>query len=71
MHLVGFIISIYHDAQSPERQIKNTCSYTPTPPYMLLWLIYAQTSVFNSNEWDAYIQFCNLNYKFHVNDPLR
>ena len=23
MHLFGFIIRIYHDAQSPERQIRN------------------------------------------------
>jgi len=23
MHLVGFIIRIYHDARSPERQINN------------------------------------------------
>ena len=23
VHLVGFIIRIYHDAQSPERQISN------------------------------------------------
>jgi len=23
VHLVGFIIRIYHDAQSPERQIRN------------------------------------------------
>jgi len=23
MHLVGFIIRIYHDARSPERQIHN------------------------------------------------
>jgi hypothetical protein len=26
MHLVGFVISIYHDARSPERQISFTAS---------------------------------------------
>ena len=29
MHLVGFIIRIYHDARSPERQI----------PHLRLWLL--------------------------------
>ena len=24
MHLVGFIIRIYHDARSPERQVQNS-----------------------------------------------
>ena len=27
MHLVGFIIRIYHDAQSPERQIRDMDIY--------------------------------------------
>jgi hypothetical protein len=26
MHLVGFIIKIYHDARSHERQIRKTCT---------------------------------------------
>jgi len=28
VHLVGFIIRIYHDARSPERQIQNIICYT-------------------------------------------
>jgi len=28
VHLVGFIIRIYHDARSPERQIRNTTLLT-------------------------------------------
>ena len=30
MHLVGFIIRIYHDARSPERQILSTVLLKPT-----------------------------------------
>jgi len=71
VHLVGFIIRIYHDARSPESQIKNTCNYIPTSFCMLSCFVCGQISVFNRKGWDAYIQFCNLNYKFHVNDPLR
>ena len=45
MYLVGFIIRIYHDSRSPERQIKNNCNYIPTSSYMLLWLVCGQISV--------------------------
>ena len=27
MHAVGFVIRIYHDARSPESQIKNVYNY--------------------------------------------
>jgi len=32
VYLVSFIIRIYHDAGSPERQLKNEWRYTSTPP---------------------------------------
>ena len=32
MHLVGFIIRIYHDARSPERQTIEQYSYFPKLP---------------------------------------
>jgi len=44
MHLVGFIIRIYHNARSSERQIQNislwfTQTLSHAPPFIHFWLI--------------------------------
>jgi len=48
VHLIGFIIRIYHDARSPERQISKT-RYSAVLSYSVcqLCVIYTDTLYFN------------------------
>jgi len=47
VHLVGFIIRIYHDARSPERQ-NCTCLFRQRVLVLLLWLIHVAYNTLHS-----------------------
>ena len=50
MHLVGFIVRIYQDARSPERQKQRNDVYLGTFPFKALCL-FAVTNVANAHEF--------------------
>jgi len=71
VHLVGFIIRIYHDARTPECQMSQTvqyamCKTTLSIKRLLQNLISLLTSITKLNFWTNWILWSIIHFKFHL-----
>ena len=75
MHLVGFIIRIYHDALSPERQIRlyiaKIYKYTAVTDVHIALQTYTKVATVNQLYLYTYLTFCHKIYYFLTKFSLK
>jgi len=66
MHLVGFIVRIYHDARSPERQIKYV-TFSSTSARTLQSAVYSAVAFYTRDTFLKRFAWCKTNCPMGIN----